>query len=52
MNKFFELAPIVFVCSLIVVVPLTVAITCGQESTQHSVFLYVLFNTKDAALHF
>ena len=52
MKSMLELAPIVFVCSLLIVVPLSVAITCGQQSTQHSVFTYVLFNTKDAALRF
>ena len=52
MKNFLEFAPIIFVCSLLVVVPVSVAVTCGKESTQHSIFNYVFFNTKDAALHF
>jgi hypothetical protein len=52
MKNILELAPIVFVCSLIVIVPLSVAISCGEQSTKHSIFTYVIFNTKDAALHF
>jgi hypothetical protein len=52
MSKFFELAPVVFVCSLLFIVPIGVVVSCGQESTQYSIYKYVLFNPKQNAFHY
>ncbi len=52
MKKILELAPIVFVSSLIIIIPFSVAVICGKQSTQHSIYTYVFFNTKENALNF
>lgn len=52
MSRFLELAPVVLVCSLLFIVPIGVVVTCGGESTQYSIYKYVLFNPKQNAFRY
>lgn len=51
MSRFIELASVLFVCSLLFIVPATVAIS-SSNYTKIGVLSYTLTNTKQLALHF
>lgn len=51
MSRILDLVPIVFVTSLIIILPLIVAV-CAADHTRTGVLSYTLTNTKAVALRF
>lgn len=51
MSRFIEFVSVLFLCSLIVVVPVAVAVS-SSNYTKVGVLSYTLTNSKQLALHF